>query len=176
MEDIILVGHSMGGKTAMVFAQHWPGLLRHLVVVDISPREHENNHGHIIRALLEADLSGDDRKAVEEQLLRGIPEPGVVQFLMKGLYRKDDGGFAWRMNVPLLEHDLSHILAAIGPETVRVPTLFIRGGQSNYILREDLPAIKEQFPNGRVETIPYAGHWVHAQAPDEVVSLIRALP
>ncbi|MCB9200934.1 MAG: alpha/beta fold hydrolase [Flavobacteriales bacterium] len=176
LEDIILVGHSMGGKTAMVFAQHWPGLLRHLVVVDISPREHENNHGHIIRALLEADLSGDDRKAVEEQLLRGIPEPGVVQFLMKGLYRKDGGGFAWRMNVPLLEHDLSHILAAIGPETVRVPTLFIRGGQSNYILREDLPAIKEQFPNGRVETIPYAGHWVHAQAPDEVVSLIRALP
>ena len=71
-------------------------------------------------------------KAVEEQLLR---DPGTRRGRVpdEGLYRKDGGGFAWRMNVPLLEHDLSHILAAIGPETVRVPTLFIRGGQSNCI-------------------------------------------
>ena len=77
------------------------------------------------------------------------------------------------MNVDLLDRDMDKILGPIGPETVRVPTLFIRGGQSDYILREDLPAIKEQFPNSRVETISYAGHWVHAQAPDEVVALIR---
>ena len=177
LKDIILVGHSMGGKTAMAFAQQWPELLRHLVVVDISPREHDNAHDHILEALLSADLSRlKSRKEVEEQLSTLVPEPGVVQFLMKSLYWKEPDRLAWRMNVALLAKDLPHILAAVGSSTVRVPTLFIRGGKSDYITREDLPAIREQFPNSTVETIPYAGHWVHAQAPDEVMDLIRALP
>jgi pimeloyl-ACP methyl ester carboxylesterase len=102
-----------------------------------------------------------------------VKEPGVVQFLLKNLYWKDEGQLAWRMNVEGLRRDLGAILASIGPETVRVPTLFVRGGQSDYILREDIPAIKEQFVNSRVETVPFAGHWVHAQAPDEVVAWIR---
>jgi pimeloyl-ACP methyl ester carboxylesterase len=79
------------------------------------------------------------------------------------------------VNVPLLARELDAILASIGPATVKVPTLFIRGGQSDYILREDVPAIREQFPNSRVETIAYAGHWVHAQAPEEVIGMIRAV-
>lgn len=175
LAHITLVGHSMGGKVAMVFAQQWPQLLERLVVVDISPREHENNHGHIIEAFTTTDLSpGRTRKEVEAHIASRVKEPGVVQFLMKNLYWRTEDQLAWRVNAGLLERDLHAILAAIGPETVRVPTLFIRGGQSDYILREDLPAIKEQFPNSRVETIPYAGHWVHAQAPDEVVAMIRA--
>lgn len=175
LKDIILVGHSMGGKAAMAFAQRWPELLRQLVVVDISPREHANNHAHIVEALRTADLSsGRTRKEVEAHISAQVKEPGVVQFLLKNLYWKTEEQLAWRVNAAILERELPAILAAIGPETVRVPTLFIRGGQSDYILREDLPAIKEQFPNSRVETIPYAGHWVHAQAPDEVVALIRA--
>jgi pimeloyl-ACP methyl ester carboxylesterase len=146
-----------------------------LVVVDISPREHANNHGHIIEALLTADLSpGRTRKDVEAHIAARVREPGVVQFLMKNLYWATEEQLAWRVNAPLLARELPAILAAIGPETVRTPTLFIRGGQSDYILREDLPAIKEQFPNSRVETVPYAGHWVHAQAPDEVIALIRS--
>lgn len=176
LSDITLVGHSMGGKTAMVFAQRWPELLRHLVVIDISPREHQSTHDAILLALTSADLHAlGTRKAVEEHLARSIPEPGVVQFLLKSLYWKEPDQLAWRMNVHLLQRDLPHILAAIGPQVIRVPTLFIRGGQSDYITREDLPAIKEQFPNSRVETIPFAGHWVHAQAPEEVMALIRAL-
>ena len=175
LRDVVLVGHSMGGKTAMVFAQRWPELLRHLVVVDISPREHANNHGHIIEALLTADLSpGRTRKEVEAHIAARVKEPGVVQFLMKNLYWQTEEQLAWRVNATLLASELDAILAAIGSEVVRVPSLFIRGGQSDYILREDLPAIKEQFPNSRVETIPYAGHWVHAQAPDEVIGMIRA--
>lgn len=175
LRDVVLVGHSMGGKTAMVFAQQWPQLLRHLVVVDISPKEHANNHGHIIEAILTADVApGRTRKEVEAHIAARVKEPGVVQFLMKNLYWATDEQLAWRVNAPLLARELPAILAAIGPETVRTPTLFIRGGQSDYILREDLPAIKEQFPNSRVETIPYAGHWVHAQAPDEVIALIRS--
>lgn len=174
LKDLVLVGHSMGGKVAMLFAQRWPELLKHLVVIDISPKEHANNHGHIIEALRTADLRlGSTRKEVEAHLAQRVKEPGVVQFLLKNLFWREEGQLAWRMNVAGLERDLSAILAAIGPETVRVPTLFVRGGQSDYITREDLPAIKEQFPNSRVETVPFAGHWVHAQAPDEVVAWIR---
>ncbi len=174
LKDIVLVGHSMGGKAAMAFAQRWPHLLKHLVVIDISPREHANNHAHIIHAMRTADLRpGASRKEVEAHIARHVKEPGVVQFLLKNLYWKADDRLDWRMNVELLERELPAILAAIGPESVRVPTLFIRGGQSDYILREDIPAIREQFPNSRVETVPYAGHWVHAQAPDEVIGMIR---
>lgn len=176
LKDIVLVGHSMGGKAAMSFAQRWPELLKHLVVIDISPREHENNQAKIIEALLTADLSpGRTRKEVEAHLGTLVKEPGVVQFLLKSLYWKTDEQLAWRMNISLLDRDLHAILAAIGPETVRVPTTFLRGGQSDYIVREDLPAIKEQFPNSRVETVPFAGHWVHAQAPDEVIAVIRSV-
>ena len=175
LADITLVGHSMGGKVAMVFAQQWPQMLKRLVVVDISPREHENNHAHIIEAFVTTDLSpGRTRKEVEAHIASRVKEPGVVQFLMKNLYWKTEDHLAWRANAELLKRDLAAILAAIGSGTVRVPTLFIRGGQSAYILREDLPAIKEQFPNSKVETVPYAGHWVHAQASDEVVAMIRA--
>jgi pimeloyl-ACP methyl ester carboxylesterase len=177
LRDIILVGHSMGGKTAMEFAQRWPELLGHLVIIDISPREHDSQHDHILEGLVSVDLGAQgSRREVEEHLARHVPEPGVQQFLLKSLYWASPGQLAWRMNVPLLVRDLPNILAPVGAGTVRVPTLFIRGGKSDYITREDLPAIREQFPNSRVETVPYAGHWVQAQAPDEVMAMIRALP
>ncbi len=174
LKDIVLVGHSMGGKTAMSFAQQWPELLKKLIVIDISPREHANNQAHIVEALRTADLSpGRTRKQVEADVAKFVKEPGVVQFLMKNVYWKTEEELAWRVNVALLDRELPAILAAIGPGTVRVPTIFVRGGLSEYIVREDIPAIKEQFPNSRIETVPYAGHWVHVQAPDEVIALIR---
>ena len=174
LKDVVLVGHSMGGKTAMSFAQQWPELLKKLIVIDISPREHANNQAHIVEALRTADLSlGRTRKQVEADVAKFVKEPGVVQFLMKNVYWKTEEELAWRVNVALLDRELPAILAAIGPGTVRAPTIFVRGGQSDYIVREDIPAIKEQFPNSRIETVPYAGHWVHVQAPDEVIALIR---
>lgn len=177
LRDIVLVGHSMGGKTAMVFAQHYPDLLRQLVVIDIGPREYPiSNQAPIIEALLTSDPAGkSSRKEVEAHLARYIPEPGVVQFLMKSLYWEAPERLGWRFNVPLLARDIHDVLAAIGPATVRVPTLFVRGGKSDYITREDLPQIKEQFPHSRVETVDFAGHWVQAQAPDEVMAIIRSV-
>lgn len=175
LERLTLVGHSMGGKTAMLFAQRFPGMLERLVVIDIGPREYpSSNHEHIVEALLTSDLGNKtSRQEVEQHIARHVKEPGVVQFIMKSLYWKEENVLAWRFNVPVIARDMKDILAGIGAEIVRTPTLFIRGGQSDYIVREDLPAIKEQFPNSRVETIDYAGHWVHAQAPEEVVNLIR---
>lgn len=175
LRDVVLVGHSMGGKTAMAFAQQWPDLLKKLVVIDIGPAEHQNNQAHIVEALRTADLSpGRTRKEVEAHISTLVKEPGVVQFLMKNLYWQTEEQLAWRVNVALLDRELPAILAAIGPEKVKVPTVFVRGGQSDYILREDIPAIKEQFPNSEIATVPYAGHWVHAQAPEEVIATIRA--
>jgi pimeloyl-ACP methyl ester carboxylesterase len=176
VKDITLVGHSMGGKTAMVLTQQHPELVKRLVVIDIGPREYPfSNHEHIVEGLLASDLANKtSRQEVEQHMARYVEEPGVIQFIMKSLYWTDDQRLAWRFNVPVIARDMKDILAGIGPETVRTPTLFIRGGKSDYIVREDLPAIKEQFPNSRVATIDYAGHWVHAQAPEEVVQLIRS--
>ncbi|MEO8734637.1 MAG: alpha/beta fold hydrolase [Flavobacteriales bacterium] len=177
LKDIVLVGHSMGGKTAMTFAQRWPELLKHLVVIDIGPREYPiGDHAAILEALTTSDVAHkESRKEVEAHLSTYVPEPGVVQFLMKSLYWEKLELLGWRFNVPLLARDINDILAAMGPETVRVPTLFIRGGKSGYITREDQPQIKEQFPNSRIETVPFAGHWVHAQAPEEVMDFIRSV-
>jgi esterase len=175
LQQAVLAGHSMGGKTAMTFAQQWPERLRALVVVDIGPREYPlGQHAVIAEALRTSDLAHKTgRQQVEEHLARTIPEAGVVQFLLKSLYWKQPGELCWRFNVPTLLRCLPAIHGGIAPHTVRTPTLFIRGGMSPYIIREDLPQIQEQFPGCRVETIPYAGHWVPAQAPEETVALIR---
>ena len=174
ISDAVFVGHSMGGKTAMEFAMRYSELLKHLVVVDISPKEHENAHDRILEGLLAADFEVlKSRKDVGAHLRGYVPEPGVIQFLMKGLYWKEEGRLDWRMNAQGIKDDLENIIAPTGFETVHVPTLFIKGGQSAYIEREDIPAIKDQFPQARIETIQHAGHWVHAQAPEEVYALVR---
>ncbi len=177
LKDVVLVGHSMGGKTAMTFAQRWPEWLKHLVVIDIGPREYVlGDQALIVEALTTSDLAHkNSRQEVEQHLARTITEPGVLQFLMKSLYWAEPGRLAWRFNVPVLQRDMPDIVGAIGHEVVQVPTLFIRGGKSAYITREDLAQIREQFPNSRVETVPFAGHWVHAQAPEEVMDLIRSV-
>lgn len=177
LKDITLVGHSMGGKTAMWFAHRWPELVKQLVSVDMGPREYPlSNQAPIIEALTTSDLAGKtSRKEVEQHLARYVPEPGVQQFLLKSLYWETPEKLAWRFNVPVIARDINDILAAAPAETIRVPSLFIRGGQSDYITRADIPALKEQFPNSRIETVDFAGHWVHAQAPEEVTALIRSV-
>lgn len=177
IKDAVLVGHSMGGKVAMTFAQRWPGLLKHLVLIDIGPREYPiDNQASIIAALTSSDLVNKRTRAeVEAHLGKHIPEPGVIAFLMKSLYWEAPERLAWRFNVEVLARDIHRILGPIEPVTVQVPTLFIRGGRSDYIQRADIPAIKEQFPRARIDTIEHAGHWVQAQAPDEVLAAIRAV-
>lgn len=175
LRDIVLVGHSMGGKTAMTFAQQWPELLKHLVVIDIAPRDYpRGNQAGILEALRTSDLANKTSRAeVEAHLATHIPEPGVVAFLMKSLYWEAPEKLAWRFNVELLERELPNIMRGLEPTIVQVPTTFVRGGQSDYIGRADLPAIQELFPQSTVETVPYAGHWVQAQAPEEVMTVIR---
>jgi|SRR6476661_1256156 len=176
--DLTLMGHSMGGKVAMRLALDHPGRLAKLVVVDIAPRYSDMEHQEDIIAGLQAvDLSTiSTRQEADTALAQHIPQFGVRQFLLKNLYRREDNSFAWRINLPALVANLRAVgEETTGPHPFLKPTLFIRGGKSNYITAEDkLHDIPALFPNSQVATVPDAGHWVHAEAPDEVYGLVQA--
>ncbi|HEX8428998.1 alpha/beta fold hydrolase [Hymenobacter sp.] len=175
---VTLLGHSMGGKVAMRFALDHPDRLARLVVVDIAPRLSDMAHQDDILAGLNAvDLSTlNSRQEADEALAIHIPQPGVRQFLLKNLYRQEDNSFAWRQNLSALTDNIVGIGAEISaPAPFLKPALFIRGGKSDYVTTEDkLYGIPALFPNCQVETIVDAGHWVHAEKPDEIFELVHA--
>ena len=175
LEKAYFVGHSMGGKAVMNFAVAYPERVKQLVVVDIAPRFYPVHHQTILKAYSSIDLQslksrGDADKAMAEY----VRDLGTRQFLLKNLTRTDDGGFEWKLNLPVVRDQIENIGEAL-PEGSRFdkPTLFIGGSNSDYIRPEDEGLIKEHFPQARIETITGAGHWVHAEKPDEVVELIK---
>ena len=170
-----LIGHSMGGKAAMQFALQHAEKVGKLVVGDIGPKAYASGHEPIFEALLSIDLSTvTEREQVEAHLRGHMSEYGVIQFLMKNLSRSKDGVYHWKMNLPVLKDQYADILVELKSDTpFEGPTLFIRGEKSRYILDEDWPGILELFPNARLATIPGAGHWVHADAPKELLELVR---
>lgn len=166
LKDIILVGHSMGGKVAMRLAQLRPDILEKLVVVDMGTRRYPMHHQHILAGIHAVKLDDvQSRKDAEAQLAQHIDSDGIRQFLLKNLYWKEKGQLAWRMNVEVLEREMKEILAELPEGEVHTPTLFIRGELSNYVLDEDIPDIENQFIDAEFQTIESAGHWVHAEAP-----------
>ncbi len=170
-----IIGHSMGGKTAMQFALTYPDLVNQLVVVDIAPKAYEGGHQAIFDALLSLDLSvTTNRKQADAALVAQIPDFGVRQFLLKNLTNDKKGGYKWKMNLPIIYKNYANILAAIiSEETFDNPTLFIRGGLSNYIEAKDLPQIESFFPTATLATVEEAGHWVHATAPTTLLKLVN---
>lgn len=170
-----VIGHSMGGKTAMQFALEHPDLVKKLVVVDIAPKAYQGNHYEIFEALLEMDLDRlTDRKDAETYLSQHISEEDVRQFLMKNLTRKPEGGFEFKMNLPVLWENYPAILAGVEGAPFEGPSLFIRGSRSKHvILPDDEPLIKKMFPNSTIETVEGAGHWVHAEKPVELLGLVQ---
>jgi len=154
-----IIGHSMGGKTAMQFALNYPDLVNQLVVVDIAPKTYEGGHQAIFDALFSLDLINiKNRKQADAALLTQIPDFGVRQFLLKNLTNNKKGGYQWKMNLPVIYENYGQILAAIESEDIfDKPTLFIRGGQSNYIVEEDLTVIKSLFSAASIATVEGAG-------------------
>jgi len=177
-DDVTLLGHSMGGKVAMRFALDHPARLARLVVLDIAPRLSDMSHQDDILAGLNAvDLRTiQTRQEADEALARHIPQVGVRQFLLKNLYRQDDNSFAWRQNLAALTTQMPAIGAEItGAQPFLKPALFVRGGKSDYVSTEDkLYAIPALFPNSQVETVVDAGHWLHAEKPEEIYQLVEA--
>jgi pimeloyl-ACP methyl ester carboxylesterase len=173
LKKILLIGHSMGGKVAMLFAQRYEGLLEKLIVVDIGVKAYPMHHQHILAGLHALDVDNMKARSEADAILRKyIDSEGVIQFLLKNLYWKEKGKLAFRMNLPVLEREMEEILSAIPEEEVMIPTLFIRGELSNYILDEDIPELEERFADFHLMTIPEAGHWVHAEAPDQFLEAV----
>ncbi len=169
-----VLGHSMGGKVAMQLALTYPDLVDKLVVVDIAPRAYEPGHEIIFKALKAVDIDTlTSRGEAEEAMEPFIPQKGVRQFLLKSLKRTDDG-FAWKMNLKVLDRDYENIIQAVeSKDPFPGPTLFVAGGKSDYLTESDEPMIRELFPKARIEVIPGAGHWVHAEAPGALLELLR---
>ena len=171
-----IIGHSMGGKTAMQFAINNPDMVEKLVVIDIAPKVYKGGHEVIIDTLLSIDLAKlADRKDAENQMLQRIPEFGTRQFLLKNLSRNENtGAFEWKMNLKNIYANYEKILGNVSTGVFEGETLFIRGENSDYILRSDEATIKTFFPKSSLKTVENAGHWVHAEQPKALLEMILA--
>lgn len=169
-----LLGHSMGGKTAMHFALRFPRLVEKLIVVDIAPRAYPPLHTSIFNALLPLDLSRfQSRDEISTALAPSIPEPAVRQFLLKNVGRDDSGAFRWKMNLSVIHRNYDGLNQAIDSNTTcDRPTLFLRGSRSDYIQDADADLIHRLFPAAKIATIPNSGHWIQADAPEAFHSAV----
>lgn len=175
MYDAHIIGHSMGGKTAMQFALDNQDMVNKLVVVDIAPKAYVGNHQSIFEALFDVPLETLKSRSEAAKILEAKMgnDPGTIQFLLKNLTRNKEGQYNWKMNLPVLHKDYKNILAAVnGAEAFDKETLFIKGGKSNYILEEDQQDIQLLFPEAKFEVVKDSGHWVHAEAPDALYQLM----
>lgn len=174
LSNPIIIGHSMGGKAAMRFASKYPDMIKKLVVVDIGPKYYKPHHQRYLAALHALVLTQiNNRVEAEEKISQFIPENDVKQFLLKNLYRTDEGAFAWRMNLEVITKNIDNIGEGLDANIkFRSPTLFVRGGKSDYITEDDLIMIKWMFPNSQVVTIPECGHWVQAEKPQQLSELL----
>jgi len=166
----VILGHSMGGKAVLQYSQHYTNFSG-LVIVDIAARAYPRHHEHIIRGLQAIDTSTlTSRKEAEDIFSRYVSDAGERQFLLKNLYRTEDGGFDWRINVPVLAENAGEVVSEVSLyNKVEKPLLLMRGGDSPYVSDEDFEYLKTWYPAARLVTIAGANHWVHATRPAEFV-------
>jgi len=171
LTSVVLLGHSLGGKLAMHFAVQYPEMVQKLIVVDISPRQTRVRQTHLrmLQAMNAIDFDQiTSRQEVETLLKNHMDSKAHRLFVMKNLVRIDRQRFAWRINLGAIERNIDEIMEGIPAGSgFDQPTLFIRGGDSDYITGEDLPVIRMMFPHHQMMTIPDAGHWVHADQPEK---------
>lgn len=171
-----LIGHSMGGKVAMNFALQFPEFTEKLVVVDIAPESYSDKHRDVFDALFATQASAaESRDAVQAILRSKLQDEITVQFLLKSLTRSEMPGvnFEWRFNLQALHDNYPAISGEIiSAHPFNGPTLFVKGSNSNYINSANYGRIAALFPNHLLEEIKQAGHWVHAEKPDEFTDIV----
>lgn len=169
LKDIILLGHSMGGKTAMLFAVKFPELVSKLIVADISPRYYPTHHDAILKGLSSLDFDIiKSRGEADDTLKRYVSDVGTRQFLLKNLYWETKEKLALRLNLEVLKEQVNEVGEALPMHTTyEKDTLFLRGDRSEYIALSDEDVIKTHFPKAKIETIANAGHWLHAENPTD---------
>ncbi len=173
IHSVYLLGHSMGGKTAMQVALTYPHLIEKLVVIDIAPRAYSSLHDSILDALNSVDLDKcKSRQDIEMSFSTKIPQPAVRQFLMKNLARNEDSTFRWKMNLPVITASYQEVLRKVSSESpFPKPTLVVRSTKSSYINDADLAEFKALFPQLSVSSFD-TGHWVHAEAPEQLAKTV----
>jgi esterase len=189
LKKIFLVGHSMGGKTAISFALKWPERLNGLLIADISPFSYETNshsahtqHFTILKAILSFDLSKiTSRNEADLELKEKITSEKERGLILKNLQRNADNKFSWKINGKSLLDNLDKIMEGIKRQTdysqqiTGFPVIFLRGGNSDYVPESDFKDILHVFPAAEIIDIPGAGHWIQVDKPDEVVKNIRKM-
>lgn len=173
LESANIIGHSMGGKVAMLFACQHPEMVERLIVVDIAPKAYPLHHQSILAGLHSLDFSElTSRGAADKKLAETIADVGVRQFLLKSLYWVKKGKLALRFNLEAIEANINMVGEALFDDAEYMgETLFINGGRSNYILPEDEELIHHHFPLAHFYTIAEAGHWVHAEAAEDFADI-----
>ena len=165
LESAVVLGHSMGGKTAMHFAVTRPTRVEALIVVDIAPKAYPIHHQVYIDAMRSVDFSTVTRRQeVDDIIARTVGNAGIRQFFLKSLYRKTKTELGFRFNLDALEANLDIVGEPLEFGYYDRPTLFVAGAMSGYIKAEDHDRIYQLFPDAHIETIEGAGHWVHAEA------------
>jgi esterase len=173
LQKAIVLGHSMGGKTAMNFALKYPQKVSKLIVVDIMPKAYPVHHDRILDGLKAMPLKDlTSRNQADEALAHFVDEPEVRQFLLKNLARTQGGGFIWKINLQAIDQNIEAMTAALviaGEYTG--PALFIIGERSNYYRFGDEDLILAYFPNYKMVEME-TGHWVQAEKPKEFVEVV----
>ncbi|KAL0605562.1 Protein ABHD11 [Plecturocebus cupreus] len=176
----VVIGHSMGGKTAMLLALQRPELVERLIAVDISPVETTgvSNFATYVTAMRTINIPEElprsrARKLADEQLSSVVQDMAVRQFLLTNLVEVD-GRFVWRVNLDALTQHLDKILAfPQRQESYLGPALFLCGGNSQFVHPSHHPEIMRLFPRAQMQTVPNAGHWIHAERPQDFIAAIR---
>ena len=175
LKNIILLGHSMGGKAAMLAAGKYPDLIDKLIVVDISPKYYAPHHQQIMEGLTALENQNlTSRGEAEEFLSKFVKDQGTRMFLLKNLYWETREKLSLRLNLKVLKETIEEVGTELpaGFKFMK-PTLFVKGGNSNYITKEDEPLIERHFPNSKIQIVPNAGHWVHAEKTKDFYDIVQ---
>ncbi|MEM6719157.1 MAG: alpha/beta fold hydrolase [Bacteroidota bacterium] len=169
LTNVSLIGHSMGGKTAMLFAVNYPEMLDKLIIVDIGPKFYPTHHEQILAGLSVLTQETLTSRSTAEDILKNyVPDFGTRQFLLKNLYWQENKTLGLRINLEALIDNVEEIGESLPNfETYTKETLFLKGDKSEYILTGDEKLIQQHFPNAIIQEVSNAGHWLHAENPKE---------
>jgi pimeloyl-ACP methyl ester carboxylesterase len=173
-KECCVLGHSLGGKTAMFLALNHPQCVTKLIVIDIAPKKYPVLHSKIMEGLTAVNVSSlASRKEAEEKLSHFVTNESEKQFLLKNLYRTEENTFAWRFNLGSICSNIEKAGEAVPEDNIfSKPVLFIRGEKSNYISEEDFNEARKTFPEAKLLTAPGSGHWVHADNPGWLADIL----
>ncbi len=173
----ILIGHSMGGKTAMKFSLLFPERVEKLIVVDIAPKKYLPDFKNIIDGYNHLDLdSFNSRFEIDNAYKIFVEDNFLRSFLMKNIYRDKEGKFRFRINLKVLEKKIIEIGSFDHKNSFfNKQTSFIKGSKSDYILEEDKNLIKKYFPKYSIHKVNNAGHWVHYDKPEIFEKIVKSI-